>query len=165
MGDVRIERMVERVELCVGAMGLKQAKVPGNLSRISASEGRLSYTPSVECLSQLKVRKTQPVIILQLFFLPFLDYVMLTEKRCQALPAFPYCKRWKAGRGLRMRLVMEKKNDNLQEILIKYSGRNFIGQSYSVSQFQIENDHYISQITQLHCRTHQRWATLDMYYI
>ena len=54
-----------------------------------ARERRLSHTKRWVC-SLLKTRETQPVSSCK--FSPFSDYVMLCEKKYQALPAFPYCK-------------------------------------------------------------------------
>ena len=62
-----------------------------------ARERQLSHTKHWAC-SLLKTRKTQPVSSCK--FSPFSDYVMLHEKRYQALPAFPYSKWQKAGWSL-----------------------------------------------------------------
>ena len=63
-----------------------------------ASGGQLSYTPSVERVVGWTILETQPVR--SEIFLPFQIMSCSHEKIDQALPAFPYCKRWKAGRGL-----------------------------------------------------------------
>ena len=65
MSDVRIERVVERVQLCVGTLGPEQRKEPRYqvmYYTYLASGRRLAYTPSVERVaSQLKTHETQPV--------------------------------------------------------------------------------------------------------
>ena len=53
MSDVRIEREVERVRLCVGALGPEQRKEPRYkvaYHTYLASGRRLSYTLRVECV-------------------------------------------------------------------------------------------------------------------
>ena len=71
-----------------------------------ASGGRLLYTPSIELVVGWTVCETL------LFHSQFFGHLLISsyshEKRHQALPAFPYCKRQKAGRGLGVRLAVSK---------------------------------------------------------
>ena len=63
-----------------------------------ASGRRLSYTLSVECVVDCQYVK-HSLLVRQIFV------TCSREKRYQALPAFPYCKRRKAGQGLGTRLI------------------------------------------------------------
>ena len=97
--------MVERVWLCVGALGPEHQTEPRYqvaYYTYLASGRQLLYTPSVERVVGWRICVMQPVTSAN--FLPFSDYIISPEKRYQALPAFPYCKRWKAGQGLGTRL-------------------------------------------------------------
>ena len=60
MSDVRIEKVVERVSLCVGALGPEQQKEPRYkvaYHTYLASGRRLSYTLSVERIVDCKYAK------------------------------------------------------------------------------------------------------------
>ena len=62
----------------------------------------MSYTPSDERVVSRTIRETQPVCSENFRHFPITS--CSREKRYQALHAFLYCKRWKAGRGLGTRL-------------------------------------------------------------
>ena len=64
-----------------------------------ASGGRLLNTPRVE----LEVDAKLSFLVLNFFAICRLRYAYV-RKRYQALPAFPYCKQQKIGRGLGTRL-------------------------------------------------------------
>ena len=97
------ERMIERVWLCMGALSLGQQKEPTyqvTYHAYLASERRLSYTPSVECVVGWKYAKMQPISSATIFWLHYAH----VRKRYQALPTFPNCKQRKARRGQGTRL-------------------------------------------------------------
>ena len=68
-----------------------------------ASGGQLSYTLSVECVVGWIIREMQPVLSENFRHSPITS--CSCEKRYQALHALLYCKQWKAGQGLGMRLL------------------------------------------------------------
>ena len=106
MSDVRIERMVERVWLWVGARGPEQQKEPTYhviYCTYLTTGGWLLYTPSIECVVSWTIRETQSVSSEN--FRHFSIMSCSREKRYQALPAFSYCKQQKAGPGLGTRLL------------------------------------------------------------
>ena len=85
--------------------GLEHQNEPSyhrNLPHISSYWGRLSYTPSIEHVVGLKICETELVNSGNVRKFPITS--CSREKRYQALTTFPYCKRWKAGRGLGTRL-------------------------------------------------------------
>ena len=94
--DIRIERLVERVWLCAGALGPEQQTVPSYQVTYNTylANRRLLNTPSVECVVSWTKLETQPVISAK--FCHFLITSCSDEKRYQALATFPYCKRRKA---------------------------------------------------------------------
>ena len=67
-----------------------------------ASGGRLSYTPSVERVVGWTIHENVACSFWKFHHFPITS--CSRDKRYQALPAFLYCKRWKPGRGLGMRL-------------------------------------------------------------
>ena len=90
-----------RKELCVGTLGPEQRKEPRHqvtYHMYLASRRRWSYlhTLSIKCVVNYK---TWPVSCAN-----FLITSCSREKRYQTLLIFPYCKQWKAGRGLGTRL-------------------------------------------------------------
>ena len=95
---------------CTGPRTAKRVNVSGiNLPPYLASGGWLSYTLSVECVVSWTICKMQPVCSEN--FRHF-RLCHAHEKRYQALSAFPYCKRQKAGRGLETRLVHKNRQLN-----------------------------------------------------
>ena len=85
---------------CTGPRIAKTAKLPYH---VYLASGRwLSYTPSTEHVVGQTICKTQPVSLANFCHFPITS--CLHEKRYPALPAFLYCKRQKAGRGLGTRL-------------------------------------------------------------
>ena len=86
----------------MGAEGPEQQKQP--MQQVTfrmylASRGWLLYASSVEHVVAWTIRKMQPVC-----FENFCHFPSSCEKRYQALSTFPYCKRWKVGRGLGTRV-------------------------------------------------------------
>ena len=105
MSDVRIERMVERVWLCVGALGPEQWKSQGTRYIVAyhmyVTSGRWRYyTLSIKCVVGWKYAKYS-LLVWQIFVILWLHH----EKRYQASPTFLYCKQQKSGQGLGTRLA------------------------------------------------------------
>ena len=99
MSDVKIERVVvERVKLCVGALGPEQRKEPIGYQvtyhTYLASGRRLSYTPSVECIVGWTICKTQPV-------LPF--FLITSSKDTRLSPLFRTARDRKLGGPLALK--------------------------------------------------------------
>ena len=105
VSDVRIERVVERVWLCMGALGPEQRKEPRYkvaYHMYLASGRRLSYTLSAEHVVDWKYAK-RSLLVRQIFTTCWLRHAHV-RKDTRPSPALPYCKRQKAGRGLGTRL-------------------------------------------------------------
>ena len=69
VSDIRIERVVERVWLCVGALGPEQQKEPRYkvaYHTYLASRRQLSYTLSIECVVDWKYLK-RSLLVRQIF--------------------------------------------------------------------------------------------------
>ena len=89
---------------CTGPRTAKTANVAGiTYCKYLASGGRLSYTQSVERVVSWTIRETQPVCSENFCHFPITSY-----SHEKTLPAFPYCKWRKTGRGLGTRLNVHK---------------------------------------------------------
>ena len=85
---------------CTGPRTAETANIAGNLPHVSSLwRAIVVYT---ECCSPLNNTRNAACSLWN--FLPFLIMSCSCEKRYQALPAFPYCKRREAGWGLGTRL-------------------------------------------------------------
>ena len=105
MSDVRIERVVERVWLCVGTLGPEQRKEPryevAYHTYLASGRRCLTHWPlsawSVEIMPNTACKFGK--------FSQLADYAMLTWEKILGSPRFLYCKQRKAGRGLGRRLT------------------------------------------------------------
>jgi len=86
-----------------GPRTAKRAKVQGSLPHVPGYREAIVLHTERWVRSRLKIRKTQPVSSAN--FRNLLITSCSREKRYQALPTLPYCKRRKAGRGLGTRLT------------------------------------------------------------
>ena len=86
-----------------GPRTVKRAKVQGSLPHVSGQREAIVLHTERWARSRLKIRETQPVNSAN--FHNLLITSCSHEKRYQALPALPYWKWWKAGRGLGTRLA------------------------------------------------------------
>ena len=97
--------MVERVLIVHGQTGprtAKRAKYQVTYYTYLASSRQLSYTPSIVRVAGWTIREMQPISSANFHHFPIMSSHM--RKRYLALPAFPYCKRQKAGWNLGTRL-------------------------------------------------------------
>ena len=92
-----------------------------------ASRGWLSYTPSIELVAGW----TTSLFHSEFSFCRLSITSCSCEKRYQALPTFPYCKRWKAGWGPGARLGFASILKFLRCMFVGSSLENWAGSQYN----------------------------------